>query len=851
MKLRSEFIAGNKKKNVWSGVYGYKPESSEESESLGEIYAAIKITTPVEDFELDNFVKIIMNHFQESYFNNEELFRGTLDRIESSLWKMKSRMDMLLSKEDKIAEQGIDFEMSIVLAKDKYLYIIIIGESKVYISRNDEFTDVSKEIESVTSNFFRSASLEIEEDDHILIATSDVESTKIDLKEMLKSLDVVRLKNLNDGKVSAMMIASSNEDWSEEPNADSPKPIAESKKPTAENQQPTADNMDPEVGTKEMSEEEFYDLVSPTGASSRPNQSNLESIDEGKFNLSEDKEEADSVSDDTQQPTAESKREDAGDDQLFKDKIQERLSNVGSSIGQFMDRFKKSEKIEKNPAIKEDIYDDFEDEPTESYTKRKESLGKLANFFIGIRQKIQDHFKDNQTTYVHILRTIKNRIIAVFKSIYDIFKSQVIGGQTDRRFLTENKRRVQRNRIIFVIAVVVLSVFLFTTVSNALGNSRVNSALDDYEAEISSIETDLEELQQSIQVGGGANDVSAKQNYKVEIDRLYSEASALVAPPEVDSDNERLVALRSRIDVIEESLDSQYNALFSIELFDELPVIVDLSNEFQDAIATDLEYDEGSLFISDGGRNVIYKTGTQLDSALEVHITGLTNPQVMAKNYANEIVVMDQNQDSMIGVFNVFDNDSFQRYPGLPPSEVGVVKDFAIYEINQAMYELHTDFKLVYKRDEIGNEYLGGGAEFVEGDFANWRIDDAFSNALDVEVTGEIFVLSSTAGLTRHLSGGENTLAFENFSNFLREDYESLKLATAMDVTTRYIAIGDSVNNRIMIFQTDGNFGGSVSYLKQYQHSGDSLSDIKEIQINEADGQIYVLDGNRVLRFSL
>ncbi|MCA9381328.1 hypothetical protein KC678_03620, partial [Candidatus Dojkabacteria bacterium] len=120
------------------------------------------------------------------------------------------------------------------------------------------------------------------------------------------------------------------------------------------------------------------------------------------------------------------------------------------------------------------------------------------------------------------------------------------------------------------------------------------------------------------------------------------------------------------------------------------------------------------------------------------------------------------------------------------------------------------------------------------------------------EAPYEIYVLAQDLGVRRYLSGGPNTLERQTYINLLDSDFTAMQKATALDVTTNYMAVGDSINKRVLLFQVQDNEQKNLLFTKQYIYEGSDseiFTDIKEIKI--VDGYGYVLDGNRIIRLAI
>src|SRR5690606_23965860 len=112
----------------------------------------------------------------------------------------------------------------------------------------------------------------------------------------------------------------------------------------------------------------------------------------------------------------------------------------------------------------------------------------------------------------------------------------------------------------------------------------------------------------------------------------------------------------------------------------------------------------------------------------------------------------------------------------------------------------------------------------------------------DVEVDWWLYALVKGEGLKRYL-GGESV--GYTLINTLASDKEALKDASALEFSATHFYVGDSKNKRVLVFEKNLENEEQFIFVEQYVYRGDGdvFSNIKEIAVNEAAGQIFVLDG--------
>jgi hypothetical protein len=414
-------------------------------------------------------------------------------------------------------------------------------------------------------------------------------------------------------------------------------------------------------------------------------------------------------------------------------------------------------------------------------------------------------------------------------------------GTRSNRFRGQNK--LKRNRYIFGAAILVLLVTIVVGAMRLNSDALESQELADDEGQVAGLQTSFEDIQ--TQITTTSSTPTNKSTYLAQLDALEREILLYqddTLQPEV------LESLLNQIAV-------QKDTLLSRERFVQPEIVADIGSVHADANLTDLEYASGNLFITDSARGVVYKTGIQLNSTIAEHLTGLTTPFLLEQNIGGEVVLYDNDASSSIGRFDPNTPESLSRYVGLPKTEIGSVKEVSIYSGNNALYEINVTHGQIFKRADIGGDYLGGGSLYTSVNPPNWKTDQALKSAIDIEAPFEIYALIDGVGLQRYLGGGENTLPADSSSylNTSTEDIASIANATALAVNGEYVVIGDSTNQRVLLFKIVENGTGNkpLEFVKQFVYDGDQsiFQNINEVIVEGS--QIFVLDGKRVIRLGI
>lgn len=879
MNVKFDYKLGKQSDNEWSGVFGYRPENINEKDELGEIYAVFRFSTDVDGFALDMFSKILLETLQRNFFEELKSFRSTLDRLEEACWKMKSKMEMLLAREPEVAELGIDMEMMISVVLGDYFYAVGIGESRLFIYRNGSLVEITEGlIDKDKKGFIKSASLQIEEGDRFLLATSKTVGDSIaEFENQVEKLKIAKL-NLDNTGLGILLLADESENWPDD--LDEEVLLQEE-----------ADNTDTLNQNTTEVEEFSKDNSNFINESESINHDNkLENIEEDiekseesdfikefrnrRLNLNEDNK-MDNIVTEISEPDEE---QSSGKNETVLNKFQNGVSNFFSRFNrqnkkvEFNNQFI-SEEVEdisdKNNIEEEDVAlnkkrsndsvkeligevdtDDFVDNESNSFVQNLlqkiiSLLKSVKDFFLGIIDKIKSHFRNNEKTYAHIVNTfVKNIKRLIFK--FNLwFKRNILGQTLDRRDL--RKVRVKRNRYLFGLFIVVFAIFIYSSYSTNEYNKKVEAAKKNFDEKVATYNSEITQISSSVSVS-----IEAEENVKTPIlgkiqsvdtnlRLLQSEVSSNEYVKNKDDYNSKIASMIS-------ANQSERDRLLLIQSFTQPQVIVDTSKEFPDSSLTDIEYAEGAIFIADSGRNAVYKVATEINSSLQVHISGLVAPKLLVKNIANEIILYDNSDSAVVGKFSPAQPNSLSRFQNLTPPTTGTVEEVAVFSGNDALYELRTDTRQIFRRTKSGDGYISGGVPYQETAETNWRTDDLFATAVDIETPGSIYVLSKGFGIARFFGGGANDLAQESIKNIMSEDRLALKNADALDIEGSFLAVGDSNGKKVMLFEIQPD--STLKLVKQLQFKGEGniFANIKEIQINEIDRKIFVLDANRVIR---
>jgi hypothetical protein len=841
METKVEFIVGKQKNNNWAGVFGYKPDNKMIFEHLGEMFAVTKLSTDSENASLESIAGLLLDYLQEKYFDKENEQIDSLIRLEDAVWGMRSHLDGILAREEDISNKGLDIEMAVVTLVKDVMYCVVIGESKIFIKRDSSFVDVASVlIDANMMGFLKSGSLQLDSNDRIMLATSkSVEGGTTLLDQTLESLDISKLDVLKEEiGIGILGIVGNNLEWK------TPSSVVEDSMPV----ETMEDNKEQENSIEESQPKSFFN------EEIAEDQEDIDSSEDTILPMSTTPENV---------PVAPLKSESTFKS-LFnksKEKLQKNYSVAKNRLKPEVESTQTTDLREEEPLrystmVENDAGFNSDDEGKESTSiivSLKSFIQKtiitLQKFW---RNNLKNHFTNNKT-YATILRNTVNKIREIIEKLVDLFKREIIGVGGNRRDMYMRKERTKRNRRIFVIVVLVLGVSLFLVIRNAKNQKEFNEQVETRKNQINQIDSRINGLAPQVQEASTQGE--DKKNLLIsQLDKATSDIEQLKKDPFINKNTDVFSQDIARLNTLLNKIQNNKDSVLLIMPLTEASIVSDIGKVYPDASLTDIEYSNGSLYVTDSAQGFIYKfNANELDIRAESYITGLSSPRLLMRNVNGEVIFYDSDPSSAIGKINEAAPGTVTRFPGLTETNIGSVKEVGLYTGNDALYEIHQNHQQIFKRIKVGEEYEGGGVLFTPESENNWRSDPDFGSAIDISVPYEIYALIQGKGLKRYLAGEDNALGYESFVNFTQNDYNSLQGATCIDARGNFLVVGDSTNKRVMLFEIEPEGEKKIKFVKQYVYRGDDkvFNQINEVVVDEINRKIFVLDGAKVIRLDM
>jgi hypothetical protein len=915
MAIKADFITGKQSFGNWAGVYAFVPETGESK----EMFVSIRISVESDEFNLENAGKLLLDELQGIYFSDKKAYTDQVSRLENALWKMKGKMDYILSKEQSLMEKGLDIELAVCVYDDTFAYTAVIGESKIKIYRQEKLIDISDALsDAANSGFFKTGSLELDPEDRIFLITSkaanEFPDSEIEVGARLLDFSKLRAKypETSEGTAAVMIYKDGAQTLPvEEEVVESVSEVSQVQSNEVNPRTPSNRVVGSEIGSEVseiMSETiEEASTIAVVGEKAkefsrvaktnllkagnftvgklhvlknkviemRNKRNGVEMSDEQEYAENEIEQEQqfnDQTQDGVQsipqrtvlpEPLSDSRLYDESEEDTLEvqapvkaapypesEPIYDEEGNVVAQYKPFAEESVSESEVESIDSdnagdVYEDVYDE-EEAPVYASNPRTQQLENSGSRFDSVRGRLGNVDKEKISGFLGTVMGLLKKLAAILfeltLKLIELFKKEILGVGENRRDRLSRAKRRRRNRIILVVVLILLFLIISNSIRSAQDARFQQEQLDSARSKVTEFANTHTALDAKISTAKAAGDV-AVQNLLADFDRLNAEINV----------QKRGGLLAEDFTSIQEDIQFSKDELLNITSVTTPQTLVDVGRSYPDANLSDIEYSNGGIFITDQGRDVIYRVGTaSLNGVAQSFVTGLTQPYNLVRNLDGDVVFYDNNTTSAMGVFD-YESGEVTRFPGLTPSSIGRVTESAMYSGNGSLYEVRNSTTQIFKRDPNGSSFANGGAT-QSGDFnSNWRVDTDYANAVDVATPYEIYMLIKGQGIKRYFAREANTLTSDLYSNISQSDLAALQNGSSLDAVDTFVAVGDPANKRIFLFRIDDTPEKGLTLMKQYVYRGSDnvFTDIDEILIVPNESSIYVLDNLKVIKLPL
>jgi hypothetical protein len=375
--------------------------------------------------------------------------------------------------------------------------------------------------------------------------------------------------------------------------------------------------------------------------------------------------------------------------------------------------------------------------------------------------------------------------------------------------------------------------YLFITINAA--NAERSRKIEEAKKTLSSVEEKINDIDPRINSILGAFDTYTRERstYQSSLDSAKDELNSIDIVPE---DEEKKTTLLSRIDDLINRLDRKI-------LVEEPTVLYDFAEKVDESVnLSDIEIQDGNIYVSDEGRGVIYSLDYAGTNFTELS-KGLSSPKSLVLNDDGQLLGVDKNSTQPFFEINK-QSGAINRFTGLVAEgfdSVIQIDDFKFNDANRVYFVKSTGVPVQYI-GQVGAGYAGAYDRFV---------DSSYSNARDINVIdGKVYLLMPNEGAIRFY--GDQKEQF-NLYGLTSSELQNIINSTSFEVTGPFVVYGNSLGRSIVFTTKENgdNFTQSafVAQIVVGENEKNFLADIKEIKVDFQTKDIFVLDGTRILKF--
>ncbi len=437
------------------------------------------------------------------------------------------------------------------------------------------------------------------------------------------------------------------------------------------------------------------------------------------------------------------------------------------------------------------------------------------------------------TTFVYLIKKIRlittNLLRSLKKIIWDDFL------QMNDGLYLKDARRGTNWRLIGVVAVI--AILLIYIGSNRISANQEKARKEREVTEtIGKVSESIDKLGPEINSILGVVDIynREKSKYQTELNQARNDLNSIKS---YEIESTKIENLLSQVVVLENKLNRTI-------VVSDPSVVVDFATAVaENAKPSDMEIVDNKIYITDSSRGVVYSVNYD-GSELNELASGLNGPKSIGVAPNGNIYAVDSSSSEPFLSVNK-SSGKVDRYSGLFSEGLGTVKQIEAIDFNGTIriYFIKTTGSPVQYIGQVGEAFAG----------AYDRLSDAsFSTAQDFEISdGKLYFLMPSEGAVRYYGDSK-----EEFSTFglSRDDLGNLLNSTAFEVSGNYIIYGNSSGKSVVFTtKTRGEELDKSDYVAQYKVDTNTniFSDIKEIKADYVSGNIFVLDGTRVIKLDI
>lgn len=252
-------------------------------------------------------------------------------------------------------------------------------------------------------------------------------------------------------------------------------------------------------------------------------------------------------------------------------------------------------------------------------------------------------------------------------------------------------------------------------------------------------------------------------------------------------------------------------------------MLTDLSDLNSNASPSNLVLSGSYLFSGDTSEKTIYRQS--LDNNIIAAITGM-NGLIEELRYPviNKEMVYYLNNDNILQLNT--DNEGLSNINIELPENKDNIVDMSTF--SNYIYLLNTANNQIHKYTKSNNSFVDR-TDWLEG-------EEDISNAAGLAIDGDVYILSQNGKVNKYQRGRRQ----EDFKlSSIEPSFEkATKIRISPDRPEGYIYILEPVNNRIAVFNKQGDF--------QMQYQDEGFTDLRDFVLDEQNNKLYILNGTGI-----
>jgi hypothetical protein len=801
-KLFTAYKFGKPTTKSWSGIFGYKPQIPAATDALGEMFAVLALASEME-FEFEHIGGLLFDELQNGYFGDEDS-NASIKQFEAAFAGVRRKIESLLTQERELANAGIDIQLAVVVLREDTLYAGVVGEAHIFIQRDGETNEVSSVLaDPDLDGFMRIGSLRLQEGDRVMLATDNVDSHNS--QEMIAGqMQELVVHHLDVARGATLLIGNG-----VEPELVEEEPVTEPIMETVE----TAD----ETELTEVAEEE--DDVPQTNT--RPTFVKLPFLSR--------KTPAAPILD-AEETEFHAENAPVNQDYGWEDADQQVVPSELNDYAQYEDN-DDEEYGEDQPSLINKILAKIKTVAATAGAKLAPLAGSL-----GQRAKAaltKENLQNLSQQAGNMARGMQRGL-----SARGIGNGRGVANAGYDRTNYRNLRPVDPKRQRYMIGLaVLLGLVIIVGIRQTIVENDRRAKLDALQSQANRLSAQLETLQANATSAAASSQPDPKQQVLAQVSEYQAELD------QIRQSELLTTALTVQLDQISDSLAKAHNTTLKIKPFTDAQVVTNLAANFPGSQPTDIEFTENAVYVTDSARNVVYRMATSIGSQAVAVLTDLQQPYLLTVDTQKNLVVVDRNAQSAVGVMNI-SNNSFRRIAGLGAERQGELTGIDIWANNRAIYAVNAARQSIVRQTPVGSNYQQPNYN------SPWRKAADLAAAKDIHVDGSILTIISGQGLTRFLNNRPDQLVIRGL---MPEDEAAMRNIVAFDLTAKNLYVADAANKRVLVFARDTSDSKAFDFINQYTYRGNDevLSDVKDLVANGNDSQVFVLTGSQVIRIDL